>query len=64
MPPLLLAEERGACPDAAEVGVKEVSVIKHLAPTASISIICGNSSPWNRALLLPNSFIKNLNRLF
>jgi ribonucleoside-diphosphate reductase alpha chain len=43
---LILAEERGACPDAAEVGVKErFSNKTSIAPTASISIICGNSSP-------------------
>jgi ribonucleoside-diphosphate reductase alpha chain len=42
----LLSEERGACLDAAEVGVKErFSNKTAIAPTASISIICGNSSP-------------------
>ena len=42
----LLAEERGACLDAEEVGVKErFSNKTSIAPTASISIICGNSSP-------------------
>ncbi|MEM6338850.1 MAG: ribonucleoside-diphosphate reductase subunit alpha [Pseudomonadota bacterium] len=42
----LLANERGACPDAEEVGVKErFSNKTSIAPTASISIICGNSSP-------------------
>jgi ribonucleoside-diphosphate reductase alpha chain len=41
-----LAEERGACPDAAEVGVMERFTNKlAIAPTASISIIAGNSSP-------------------
>ncbi|HCR85672.1 MAG TPA: ribonucleoside-diphosphate reductase subunit alpha [Alphaproteobacteria bacterium] len=41
-----LAEERGACPDAAEVGISERFSNKiAIAPTASISIICGNSSP-------------------
>ena len=41
-----LAEERGACPDAAEVGVMERFTNKlAVAPTASISIIAGNSSP-------------------
>ena len=41
-----LAEERGACPDAAEYGVKErFSNKTAIAPTASISIICGGSSP-------------------
>jgi ribonucleoside-diphosphate reductase alpha chain len=41
-----LADERGACPDAAEYGVKERFSHKlSIAPTASISIIAGNSSP-------------------
>ena len=43
---IMLADERGACPDAAEVGVNErFSNKTSIAPTASISIICGNSSP-------------------
>ena len=42
----LLAEERGACPDAKEWGVMERFSHKlSIAPTASISIIAGNSSP-------------------
>ncbi len=42
----LLADERGACPDAADYGVAERFSNKlAIAPTASISIICGNSSP-------------------
>jgi len=41
-----LADERGACPDAAEYGVQErFSHKMSLAPTASISIIAGNASP-------------------
>jgi ribonucleoside-diphosphate reductase alpha chain len=41
-----LAHERGACPDAAEVGIMErFSNKMAIAPTASISIICGNASP-------------------
>ncbi len=41
-----LAEERGACPDAQEYGIKErFSNKTAIAPTASISIICGGSSP-------------------
>lgn len=41
-----LAKERGPCPDAAEVGVMErFSNKMAIAPTASISIIAGNSSP-------------------
>jgi ribonucleoside-diphosphate reductase alpha chain len=42
----LLADERGACPDAAEYGIQErFSNKMAIAPTASISIIAGNSSP-------------------
>ena len=42
----LLAEERGACPDAADYGVMERFSNKiAIAPTASISIIAGNASP-------------------
>jgi ribonucleoside-diphosphate reductase alpha chain len=42
----LLAEERGACPDAAEYGIMErFSNKMAIAPTASISIIAGNASP-------------------
>jgi ribonucleoside-diphosphate reductase alpha chain len=41
-----LAEERGPCPDAAEYGLMErFSNKMAIAPTASISIICGGSSP-------------------
>lgn len=41
----LLAEERGPCPDAAEVGMMERFSHKlAVAPTASISIICGATS--------------------
>ena len=41
-----LAGERGACPDAAEYGVQErFSNKMAIAPTASISIICGGASP-------------------
>ena len=42
---LVLAMEKGACPDAQQVGVK--SRFSHklaVAPTASISIICGGTS--------------------
>lgn len=40
-----LAEERGACPDAADRGVMERFTHKlAIAPTASISIICGGTS--------------------
>jgi len=41
-----LATERGACPDAADFGINERFSNKlAIAPTASISIICGNASP-------------------
>ena len=41
----ILAEERGACPDAADRGVMERFTHKlAIAPTASISIICGGTS--------------------
>jgi ribonucleoside-diphosphate reductase alpha chain len=41
-----LAKERGACPDAADFGMMERFSNKlAIAPTASISIICGGSSP-------------------
>ena len=42
---MLLATERGACPDAEERGVMErFSCKTAIAPTASISIICGGTS--------------------
>ncbi len=42
----MLADERGPCPDAAEYGMQErFSNKMAIAPTASISIIAGNSSP-------------------
>jgi ribonucleoside-diphosphate reductase alpha chain len=42
----VLAEERGACPDAQEFGIMERFSNKlAIAPTASISIICGGASP-------------------
>jgi ribonucleoside-diphosphate reductase alpha chain len=41
-----LAAEKGACPDAEDVGAKERFTNKlAIAPTASISVIAGNSSP-------------------
>ncbi|MGQ0528039.1 MAG: ribonucleoside-diphosphate reductase subunit alpha [Alphaproteobacteria bacterium] len=41
-----LAHERGACPDAADYGIQErFSNKMAIAPTASISIICGGASP-------------------
>ena len=42
----VLAEEKGPCPDAAEYGFMErFSNKTAIAPTASISIICGGASP-------------------
>ncbi len=42
---LVLAQERGPCPDAAETGAMErFSCKMAIAPTASISIICGGTS--------------------
>ncbi|MAB44880.1 MAG: ribonucleotide-diphosphate reductase subunit alpha [Sphingomonadaceae bacterium] len=42
---LVLAQERGPCPDAAETGATErFSCKMAIAPTASISIICGGTS--------------------
>ncbi|MBL4603781.1 MAG: ribonucleoside-diphosphate reductase subunit alpha [Emcibacteraceae bacterium] len=41
-----LAEEKGPCPDAADYGIMErFSNKTAIAPTASISIICGGASP-------------------
>ncbi|MCH8861774.1 MAG: ribonucleoside-diphosphate reductase subunit alpha [Proteobacteria bacterium] len=43
---ITLAEERGACPDAADYGIMErFSNKTAIAPTASISTICGGASP-------------------
>jgi ribonucleoside-diphosphate reductase alpha chain len=53
-----LAHERGACPDAAEVGIMErFSNKMAIAPTASISIIAGNSSPGIEPIAA-NSFVQ------
>nr|WP_095013338.1 ribonucleoside-diphosphate reductase subunit alpha [Tsuneonella mangrovi] len=42
---MVLAEERGACPDAEDAGAMErFSCKMAIAPTASISIICGGTS--------------------
>ncbi len=42
---MVLAQERGACPDAEEMGAMErFSCKMAIAPTASISIICGGTS--------------------
>ncbi|MDA9654988.1 ribonucleoside-diphosphate reductase subunit alpha [Pelagibacteraceae bacterium] len=43
---LKLADEKGSCPDAKDYGVRERFSNKiAIAPTASISIICGGASP-------------------
>jgi len=43
---IVLAEEKGSCPDAEEYGFKtRFSCKTAIAPTASISIICGGASP-------------------
>jgi ribonucleoside-diphosphate reductase alpha chain len=53
-----LASERGSCPDAEEVGVLERFSNKlAIAPTASISIIAGNSSPGIEPYVA-NSFVQ------
>ena len=53
-----LAEERGPCPDAAECLIKErFSNKTAIAPTASISIICGSTSPGIEPLAA-NAFIQ------
>ena len=42
----IIAKEKGACPDAADFGIEERFSNKlAIAPTASISIICGGASP-------------------
>jgi ribonucleoside-diphosphate reductase alpha chain len=64
-----LAEERGACPDAAERGIKaRFSHKLAIAPTASISIVCGGTSAcvepipantYNHKTLSGNFVVKN-----
>ena len=60
----ILAKDRGACPDANDYGVQERFSNKiAIAPTASISIICGGSSPGVEPIAT-NSLLKNLIRFF
>ena len=55
---ILIAEEKGSCPDARDYGVKERFSNKiAIAPTASISIICGGSSPGIEPIAA-NSFVQ------
>lgn len=66
---VVLAEERGACPDAEERGIKARFSHKiAIAPTASISIICGGTSAciepipanvYNHKTLSGNYVVKN-----
>nr|WP_010301766.1 ribonucleoside-diphosphate reductase [Candidatus Odyssella thessalonicensis] len=66
---IVLAEERGSCPDAAEFGYKtRFSHKLAIAPTASISIICGGTSAgiepipaniYNHKTLSGNFIVKN-----
>ena len=54
----VLARERGACLDAADFGIEERFSNKlAIAPTASISIICGGTSPGIEPLVA-NSFVQ------
>jgi len=65
-----LAHERGACPDAADYGIMErFSNKTAIAPTASISTICGGASPgiepiaansYNQKTLSGNFIVHNL----
>ena len=56
---IVLASEKGARPDAKDYGVNERFSNKiAIAPTASISIICGGASPGIE--LAANSFTQNL----
>ena len=55
---LIIADKKGSCPDAKEYGVRERFSNKiAIAPTASISIICGGSSPGIEPIAA-NSFVQ------
>ncbi len=61
----VLAVERGACPDAADYGIEErFSNKMSLAPTASISIICGGTSPGIEPIAANNFTHKTLSGSF
>lgn len=70
-----LAEERGACPDLEKIGTKRRNVyLMAIAPNATSSIICGETSPsiepyranayvhktMSGSFLVKNKFLKNL----
>jgi len=60
-----LAEERGPCPDAADYGIMErFSNKTAIAPTASISIICGGASPGIEPVAANSYTHKTLSRSF
>ena len=60
-----LADERGPCPDAADYGYNErFSNKTAIAPTASISIICGGASPGCRAGCSQQLYSQNSFRVF
>jgi ribonucleoside-diphosphate reductase alpha chain len=57
---LVLAQERGACPDAADMGVMQrFSCKMAIAPTASISIICGGTSACIEPIPANSFVVKN-----
>ena len=55
-----LAEERGECPDGIGYGIRNVHLLA-VAPNASSSIICGNTSP-SIEPYRANAFTQKLNQ--